>query len=57
MRLNTTKSLELARQVKAQYGTWAEVIAASRLVDGVYVLSRPPRPREATDGSDAAVRA
>lgn len=57
MRLNTTKSLELARQVKAQYGTWAEVIAASRLVDGVYVVSRPPRPRDATDGSDAALPA
>ncbi len=38
MRLNTTKSLKLARHVKGRFGTWNDVRRAARVEDGVYVL-------------------
>lgn len=38
MRVNTTKSMRLARRVKRQYGTWQAVRLASRVEDGVYVV-------------------
>jgi hypothetical protein len=38
MRLNTTKSMKLARRVKGRYGTWHAVRQASRREDGVYVV-------------------
>ena len=44
MRLNTTRSMELARRVKGRFGTWQAVRQASRVEDGVYVLE--PRDRD-----------
>lgn len=38
MRVNTTRSLRLARQVKGRFGTWAAVRQASRVENGVYVV-------------------
>ena len=38
MRLNTTRSMKLARRVKKEFGTWEAVRAASRREDGVYVV-------------------
>lgn len=44
MRLNTTRSLQLARQVKGRFGTWQQVREAARVENGVYVLE--PRSRQ-----------
>lgn len=38
MRLNTTRSIQLARHVKGRFGTWQQVREAARLENGVYVL-------------------
>jgi len=38
MRLNTTKSMKLARRVKREFGTWQAVREASRRENGVYVI-------------------
>lgn len=38
MRVNTAKSIRLARQVKGRFGTWAAVRQASRVENGVYVV-------------------
>lgn len=38
MRVNTTKSLRLARRVKGRFGTWQAVRQASRVENGVYVV-------------------
>lgn len=38
MRLNTTKSMKLARRVKGRYGTWEAVRNASRREDGIFVI-------------------
>ncbi|WP_201039023.1 hypothetical protein [Sphingobium yanoikuyae] len=40
MRLNTAKSMKLARRVKGQFGTWQAVRKAARVENGVYVIER-----------------
>lgn len=40
MRLNTAKSMKLARRVKGQYGTWQAVRKAARVENGVYIIER-----------------
>lgn len=39
MRVNTSTSMRLARRVKSRYGTWQAVRQASRVENGVYVVS------------------
>jgi len=39
MRVNTSTSMRLARRVKGRYGTWQAVRQASRVENGVYVVS------------------
>lgn len=38
MRVNTAKSMQLARRVKGRFGTWQAVREASRVENGVYVV-------------------
>lgn len=38
MRLNTAKSMKLARRVKGQFGTWQAVRNAARVENGVYII-------------------
>ena len=45
MRVNTAKSMQLARRVKGHFGTWQAVRQAARVEDGVYVLE----PRDSAD--------
>lgn len=40
MRLNTAKSMKLARRVKGQFGTWQAVRKAARVENGVYIIER-----------------
>lgn len=39
MRVNTSNSMRLARRVKRRYGTWQAVRQASRVENGIYVVS------------------
>lgn len=53
MRLNTAKSMKLARRVKSRFGTWQAVREAAHVKNGVYVVgstgSREERaPHEVT---------
>lgn len=41
MRLNTVKSIKLARRVKGRYGTWQAVREASSVQNGVFVVETP----------------
>lgn len=41
MRLNTIKSMKLARRVKGRYGTWQAVREASSVQNGVFVVEAP----------------
>jgi hypothetical protein len=47
MRLNTAKSMKLARRVKGQFGTWEAVRQAARVENGVYIIER-----SAADGGE-----
>lgn len=38
MRVNTSRSMQLARQVKGRFGTWQQVREAARVENGVYVV-------------------
>ena len=53
MRLNTAKSMRLARRVKGRFGTWAAVRQASRVEDGIYVVD----PMATADKKDVAIAA
>ncbi|HEX2017974.1 MAG TPA: hypothetical protein VGO17_03460 [Aurantimonas sp.] len=55
MRVNTTRSLRLARQVKGRFGTWAAVRQASRVENGVYVVD--PSAAGNRDRKDVAIPA
>ncbi|NIJ67244.1 MULTISPECIES: hypothetical protein [unclassified Sphingomonas] len=55
MRVNTAKSMRLARQVKGRFGTWAAVRQASRVENGVYVVD--PSAGGDRDSKDVAVPA
>ena len=48
MRVNTARSMQLARRVKGRFGTWQAVREASRVENGVYVVdgAAPDRDRE-----------
>lgn len=46
MRLNTSKSMRLARRVKGRYGTWQAVREASRVQNGVFVIEAQPKQQE-----------
>ena len=51
MRVNTPRSMQLARQVKGRFGTWQQVLEAARVENGVYVLGPAERKdRRATAG-------
>jgi hypothetical protein len=52
MQLNTTKSIELGRQVHRKFGSWKKAFeAAVKTDDGVYRI-RPERLTETTTSSD-----
>jgi hypothetical protein len=51
MRLNTAKSMKLARRVKGQFGTWQAVRQAARVENGVYIIER-----SAADGENPKER-
>jgi hypothetical protein len=40
MRVNTDKSMKLARYVKAKYGTWQAMRRAARLEKGIFIIDR-----------------
>ncbi|MFC3696000.1 hypothetical protein ACFOOJ_00925 [Sphingobium xenophagum] len=40
MRVNTAKSMKLARYVKAKYGTWQAMRRAARLENGIFIIDR-----------------
>ena len=46
MRVNTTRSMQLARKVKGRFGTWQAVRQAARIEDGVYVLDTRSKPQD-----------
>ena len=46
MRLNTRKSMKLARRVKRRYGTWQAVREASRVQNGVFIVEAQPKQQE-----------
>jgi hypothetical protein len=46
MRLNTTKSVKLARQMKKRFHTWQGVREASQRENGVYVVRPDAKPAE-----------
>lgn len=46
MRLNTTKSVKLARHMKKRFHTWQGVREASRRENGVYVVQPEAEPAE-----------
>lgn len=46
MRLNTTKSMKLARRVKGKFGSWQAVRDASRREDGIYVVQPKKDPSD-----------
>lgn len=48
MRLNTAKSMKLARRVKGQFGTWQAVRKAARVENGVYIIERGSAADEKT---------
>ena len=52
MRLNTKKSMLLARRVKGRYGTWQAVRDASQVRDGVFVVEGKRKQPEATKPAD-----
>ena len=54
-RVNTAKSMRLARQVKGRFGTWAAVRQASSVENGVYVVD--PSAGGDRDSKDVAVPA
>lgn len=43
MRLNTNRSMKLARRVKQRYGTWQAVREASRVQNGIFVIEAQPQ--------------
>lgn len=53
MRVNTTKSMRLARRVKGRFGTWQAVRQASRVENGVYVVD--PTATADRDNKDVAI--
>lgn len=55
MRVNTTRSMQLARRVKGRFGTWQAVREASRVENGVYVVdgAAPERDKELTHAATA----
>lgn len=55
MRVNTTKSMRLARRVKGRFGTWQAVRQASRVENGVYIVD--PTAAADRDNKDVAIPA
>ena len=49
MRINTAKSIALGERLHKAYGSWAEVLRAAELRDGVYVIRDLPKHRETDD--------
>jgi hypothetical protein len=47
MRLNTTKSMMLARRVKGRFGTWQAVREASDVQNGVFVVEARTKREDA----------
>lgn len=47
MRVNTSRSMQLARQVKGRFGTWQQVREGASVSNGVYVVDGRNRPSAA----------
>lgn len=45
MRVNTIRSMQLARQVKRRFGTWREVLEAAHVENGVHILDARAEPQ------------
>lgn len=57
MRVNTSTSMRLARRVKGRYGTWQAVRQASRVENGVYVVSASAAPDSDKEAGSTPVTA